>query len=252
MYRVMVIDDEKSMRCLLKKVIKWDEFDMEVVGEAESGIEAINKIDELEPHIVFVDIRMPFMDGIEFSTIAKERYPKLKIIILTAYEEFDYAKKCIGIGVVDYLLKPINRKEIAEVLKRLSMQLKEEIGEEEEEQEEEGSIGNMQKIKQYLEQAYPDSNMNLTSVAQKFGFHPSYLSRRFKEEVGKSFIDYLTFYRIEQACQLAKQKEMMYIVAEKIGIKDPNYFGKCFKKYKGVSYSDYMKMMDCEEKNNEK
>ena len=50
MYRVMVIDDEKSMRCLLKKVIKWDEFDMEVVGDAESGIEAINKIDELEPH----------------------------------------------------------------------------------------------------------------------------------------------------------------------------------------------------------
>lgn len=250
MYRIMIIDDEKSLRCLLKKVIKWDEFGMEVVGEAESGIEAIHKIDDLAPHVVFVDIRMPFMDGIEFSTIAKERYPHLKIVILTAYEEFEYAKKCISIGVEDYLLKPVNRKEVTEVLGRLLMKLKEEVKEQEE--IEEVVTGNMGKVKAYLEEAYADSSMNLTSVAQKFGFHPSYLSRRFKEEIGKSFIDYLTSYRMEIACQLAKQKEMMYVVADRIGIKDPNYFGKCFKKYKGVSYSEYMKRMDCEGKENEK
>lgn len=242
MLRVMIIDDEKALRCLLKKIVPWEEYGMKVAGEASSGVEAINTIDEIAPHIVFVDIRMPFMDGIEFSKIAKERYPRLKIIVLTAYEEFEYAKQCIAIGVVDYLLKPVNRKEIAEILQKI----KSEIGEEDEIEDVAGdkTEGNMGKICRFLEEQYEDPHMNLTSVAQKFGYHPSYLSRKFKEENGKSLIDYLTSYRMDQACICAKRGDLMYIAAEKTGIKDPNYFGKCFKKYKGISYSDYLKNLN--------
>ena len=83
MYRVMIIDDEKALRNLLKASIDWQEMGLEVVGEAASGIEAINIIDKLRPDIIFVDIRMPFMDGIEFSKIALKRYRQMKIIILT-------------------------------------------------------------------------------------------------------------------------------------------------------------------------
>ena len=92
MYRVMIIDDEKAIRGLLKSSVSWDQLDMRVAGEAESGIEAINTIDEIKPHIAFVDIKMPFMDGIEFSRLAIKRYPRLKIIILTAFNEFEYAR----------------------------------------------------------------------------------------------------------------------------------------------------------------
>ena len=95
MYRVMIIDDEKALRNLLKASIDWQEMGLEVVGEAASGIEAINIIDKLHPDIIFVDIRMPFMDGIEFSKIALKRYRQMKIIILTAFDEFEYAKQCI-------------------------------------------------------------------------------------------------------------------------------------------------------------
>ena len=63
MYRVMIIDDEKALRNLLKAAVDWQEMGLEVVGEAASGIEAINIIDKLHPDIIFVDIRMPFMDG---------------------------------------------------------------------------------------------------------------------------------------------------------------------------------------------
>ena len=73
MYRVMIIDDEKALRNLLKAAVDWQEMGLEVVGEAASGIEAINIIDKLHPDIIFVDIRMPFMDGIEFSKIALNR-----------------------------------------------------------------------------------------------------------------------------------------------------------------------------------
>jgi len=88
----MIIDDEKAIRGLLKSSVSWDQLVMQVAGEAESGIEAINIIDEIRPHIAFVDIKMPFMDGIEFSKLVIKRYPHLKIIILTAFNEFEYAR----------------------------------------------------------------------------------------------------------------------------------------------------------------
>ena len=94
MYKVMIIDDESAIRKLLRLRIDWSEFNMEIAGEAESGIEAINSIDEIKPDICFVDIRMPFMDGIEFAKLAIKRYPKLKIVILTAYDDFSYFSIC--------------------------------------------------------------------------------------------------------------------------------------------------------------
>lgn len=248
MRRVMLIDDEKALRSLLKRIIPWEELQLEVAGEAESGVEAINTIDKIRPHIVFADIKMPFMNGLEFAELAKQRYPDLKVIILTAHEEFDYARQSIKIGVEDYLLKPINRNQVIETLKRIIDSLGPEKAEEE--VEDEIAPGAMGQIQAFLTEAYQDSNMNLTSVAQKFGFHPSYLSRKFKEEVGQSLIDYLTAYRMEKACELALQGMLMYRTAEEVGIKDPNYFGRCFKKYKGISYSDYMKSLTEEEEVN--
>ena len=75
MYRVMLIDDEQSARSLLRESIDWASLDMEVVGEAASGIEAINVIDDFRPDLAFVDISMPFMNGIEFTELATKRYP---------------------------------------------------------------------------------------------------------------------------------------------------------------------------------
>jgi CheY-like chemotaxis protein len=111
----MIIDDEESARKLMRAAIKWDELGMEVVGEAASGVEAINIIDDLKPDIAFVDISMPFMDGIEFTEIATNRYPHLVIIIMTAIDKFEYARKCVSMPVFDYMLKPMVREEINEL-----------------------------------------------------------------------------------------------------------------------------------------
>ena len=242
MYRVMIIDDEKTLRNLLIKTIPWNEKGLIVAGEAASGIEAINTIDEVRPDIAFVDIEMPFMNGIEFSKMAIERYPKLKILILTAFDNFNYARECIGVGVSAYLLKPIVRQDINSVLDDVVKKIDEERAQE----NQSNDTAPLRQVKsdaieEYLQRNYVDAGINLTYVARQFGFNPSYLSRKFKEKSGISFIDYLTSLRMERACELAKAGEMMYITAEKVGIPDPNYFGKCFKKYKGVSYSEYMK-----------
>ncbi|MCR5674635.1 MAG: response regulator [Lachnospiraceae bacterium] len=243
-FRVMIIDDEESARKLLRAGIKWDSLHMEVVGEAASGIEAINVIDDYRPDIVFVDISMPFMDGIEFTETVTERYPHLIIIIMTAIDQFEYARKCVSLPVFEYMLKPMVRAEITRVLERAGERLKQEPDHWEEQRAEtdaelpeEDQL--TEPVRRYVEQNYADSMLNLAFLAQHFGFSPSYLSRKFKQETGKNFVEYLTELRMEKAIKLAATGQKMFHTAAEVGIPDPNYFGRCFKKYTGMSYSEY-------------
>lgn len=239
MYRVMIIDDEMAARRLLQVSIDWKSHDMELVGEAASGIEAINIIDELRPDIVFVDISMPFMNGIEFIQLATKRYSDLVIIVLTGFDDFEYARQCVRLPVVEYLLKPIVRQEVNEVLTKI----KENLDKNKTRAQEivhDITPSDIEKIMHYLCNNFTDSNINLTSVAQHFGFNPSYLSRKFKQETGKSFVEFLIKCRMERAIELAGTSKKMFCTAKDVGIPDPNYFGRCFKKYSGISYSEYV------------
>ncbi len=242
-YRVMLIDDEQSARKLMRASINWESLNMEVVGEAASGIEAINVIDEMKPDIAFVDISMPFMNGIEFTEVATARYPKLVIIIMTALDQFEYARKCVSLPVFEYMLKPMVRSEITTVLERVKKRLDETLdveGESESMNGPEMEQSTMEQIKKFIETSYTDSKINLASVAEQFGFSASYLSRKFKQETGKNFVEYLTECRMEKAMRLAEAGKKMFQASAEVGVPDPNYFGRCFKKYAGMSYSEYV------------
>ncbi|WP_026652099.1 response regulator transcription factor [Butyrivibrio proteoclasticus] len=243
-YRVMIIDDEQSARKLLGASIDWESLNMEVVGEAASGIEAINIIDELRPDIAFVDISMPFMNGIEFTETATERYPNLIIIIMTAIDQFEYARKCVSLPVFEYMLKPMVRAEITKVLERAKDKLDVNVEAWDRSRKEQDETANAEadatdRIKKYVEENFADPKLNLAYVAQHFGFSSSYLSRKFKQDTGVGFVEYLTEIRMAKAIQIAKTKTKMYQAAAQVGIPDPNYFSRCFKKYTGVSYSEY-------------
>ena len=244
MYRVMLIDDEESARKLMRASINWEELNMEVVGEAASGIEAINVIDDMKPDIAFVDISMPFMNGIEFTELATKRYPNLIIIIMTAIDQFEYARKCVSLPVFEYMLKPIVRAEVNATLAAVKAKLDEKQVKPEEHTEFENAekieASTIDQIKMYIEANYTDSKLNLTSVAQHFGFSASYLSRKFKQETGKNFVEYLTECRMNAAMKLAQANVKMFKASDEVGIPDPNYFGRCFKKYAGLSYSEYV------------
>ena len=242
--RVMIIDDEESARKLLRASIGWEALGMEVVGEAASGIEAINVIDDFKPDIAFVDISMPFMDGIEFTQTATDRYPHLIIIIMTAIDQFEYARKCVSLPVFEYMLKPMVRAEITKVLERVRDKLADARDYWEEQRidddaEASDEMSGTDAIKKYLEENFTDSKLNLAYAAQHFGFSPSYLSRKFKQDTGFNFVEYLTDLRMKKAMQLAESGKKMFVTASEVGIPDPNYFGRCFKKHTGMSYSDY-------------
>jgi len=110
--KVMIVDDEYLVRNLLRNCIKWNEIGMIIKGEAGSSLEALDLIEVIKPDILFVDINMPVISGLELSKTVTERYPNIKIIVLTGYEKFEYAKSCVKIGIEDFLTKPIISSEI--------------------------------------------------------------------------------------------------------------------------------------------
>lgn len=123
MYRILVVDDEKFIRKSICNRMKWEQFGIEVAGEASNGQEALEQIERLHPQIVLVDIRMPVMDGIALISEAKRCCPQVYFIIMSAYNDFEYARKAIQLGVKDYILKPVKISELEEVLGRIVHEL---------------------------------------------------------------------------------------------------------------------------------
>ena len=120
MIKVFLVEDEFNVREKMKRNINWQENDLVLVGEAGDGEMAYPMIQSTKPDIVITDIRMPFMDGLELSRLIKENLPDIKVIILSGYDEFEYAKQAINIGIIDYLLKPISSQQILESIKRVT------------------------------------------------------------------------------------------------------------------------------------
>ncbi|MBO4678598.1 MAG: response regulator [Lachnospiraceae bacterium] len=122
--KVFLADDEIVVREGIRESFPWDETPYQLVGEAPDGEMALPMIRDTNPDIVITDIKMPFMDGIELCRILRAQMPWIGIIVLSGYDEFEYARQCIQLGVREYLLKPINAEELKEVLDKVSAQLK--------------------------------------------------------------------------------------------------------------------------------
>ena len=126
MLKVFLVEDEVVMRNGIKNNIPWEQEGFEFAGEASDGELAYPLIKKEKPDILITDIRMPFMDGLELSRLVKKELPQIKIIILSGYNEFDYAKTAINIGVTDYLLKPISSAKLLEAVKKVAAMIEKE------------------------------------------------------------------------------------------------------------------------------
>lgn len=124
--RVFLADDEIVVREGIRESFPWSETPYVLVGEAPDGEMALPMIRDTNPDIVITDIKMPFMDGIELCKTLRAQMPWIGIIVLSGYDEFEYARQCIQLGVREYLLKPINAEELRTVLDKVSSQLRDE------------------------------------------------------------------------------------------------------------------------------
>lgn len=118
-YKVLLVDDEEEVRNAIEQRINWEELGFEVIGKAQNGVKAMEIAEKLQPDVVITDIKMPYMNGLELARNLKEENPGVRILILTGFDEFEYAKEAVHLEIEEYILKPINANELSECLKRI-------------------------------------------------------------------------------------------------------------------------------------
>lgn len=380
--KVFLVEDEIIMREGIRNNIDWEKEGFEFVGEASDGELAYPLIQDLKPDILITDIRMPFMDGLELSRRVKKEIPDIKIIVLSGYDEFEYAREGIRIGITEYLLKPIDGNKLLEAVKRVAQLIQSEQepqresksgkerdsdGDNQPEKRGEAAVQNspalkepepgilevgkldrrvaerflktglkrevsnfiddyfssfginniqsllfrqyvttdmyftavsmleglgyengelakhcgeirdinkvlssvesnkeylkkvlttaidlreavsrkkyhslLEEAKSYIQQHYDDANISLNSVAASVNLSPNHFSSIFSQEMGKTFVEYLTFVRMEKAKELLRTSSLKSSeIAYAVGYKDAHYFSYLFKKNQDCTPKEY-------------
>ncbi|WP_342409725.1 response regulator [Paenibacillus sp. FSL R10-2778] len=145
MYKIILVDDEDEVREGIKQKISWSKYGFELVGDFDNGRDALEAIEQHRPDVIITDICMPFMDGLGLARAVMDRYRDMKVIIVTGYEDFEYAKQAITLKVTEYLLKPINAREFAEFLSKMKQDL----------DEDHLQKANLVKLRMHLNQSLP-------------------------------------------------------------------------------------------------
>ena len=144
-YTVLLVDDEEEVFQVIMKKLDWESMGFSIAGYARNGVEALEMAEELQPDVVMTDIKMPYMDGLTLCKKLKELYQKVKVIIFSGFDEFEYAKEAIKIEAEEYILKPINSNELREVFERIKVNLDKELDEKR----------NIDKLREYYMESLP-------------------------------------------------------------------------------------------------
>jgi len=243
MLKVLVIDDESVVRKGIVLGVDWTAMDCVVVGEASNGEEGLLAIEQYNPNLIITDIRMPKMDGIEMVTELRNRGCRAHVIVLTAYDDFQYVRSALQLGAVDYLLKPFRNQDLETAIARV-MEKEKDLSALKPQDMLSLTKGDKSKYVlealNYISEHYSDSDISITPIARSLGVSESHLSHVFKKETSYTIIGYLTQYRIHMAMKLLQDcRYKVYEVSELVGYRDVAYFGSTFKKLTGVSPSEY-------------
>jgi two-component system response regulator YesN len=231
--RIIIADDEPIERMVLHKIIQDSRLPATILDMAKSGNEVLRQAEAHQPDLIFMDIRMPGMNGIEASSIIKKKSPNTMICIVTAFDEFQYAKQAIDNHIDYFLLKPVDLSELERVIKEC--------------RERNGSSFDLhvntnispsrrklaEDIINYLHEHYSEP-IHLESIGEHLNVSPQYLSRIFKMVYNMTVMNYLTVFRIQQSIHLLKNSDFsISAISEMIGFSDSSHFGQTFKKLKG-------------------
>ncbi|MCK4543084.1 MAG: response regulator [Spirochaetales bacterium] len=261
MIKVVIVEDEKLLRRELSLTTPWEELGCELLGEAENGLEGLQLIKRIRPHIIITDIRMPGLDGLTMIKKAQSNNYHPQALLLTGYSDFEYAREALRLGVIDYILKPVDDAQLYILLKQIAQKVRDYIVHNE-------AAGNFDILKEsshsafneyfkphgsnitdnYVQQAVDfihanyQSDIALQDTSEHLKISPGYLSHLFKNYTGYTFLRYLTLFRLRQSMLFLKEQHLQISeVAYKSGFQNPGYFIQLFRRHTGVTPGQYRK-----------
>lgn len=256
MLKVLLVDDEAPILNHLSRALPWKEMGMEVAGMARSGMEALVLAEAERPDVVLCDIRMPVMDGLTFIGKLRDLGMESEVLLLTGYQEFDYAREAIRLGVKAYISKPIQYEELGEKLQELGTQIRSRKykdslfnsiplfhepvpGEGDGDRGKRSSEQMMNAAAQHIGERL-GCDLALEEVAGKLGISGSYFCLLFKNHFGMTFIEYVTQQRMEAAkFLLANSGRSISSIGSGVGYHERRYFSKVFQRHTGMAPKEY-------------
>ncbi|NIK72086.1 MULTISPECIES: response regulator [unclassified Paenibacillus] len=230
--KILIVDDEPLILKGLVKIVEEVAPAGSDICSAFNALEALETMKRFMPDVTVTDINMPEKNGFELIRDARHAGLCDRFIILTGYDEFEYVRQALRSGVVDYLLKPLDKKEIAVLLSRVKEELPAASDSE--------YSRHAERILAYLQLNYM-KDLSLDHLAERMSLHPNYISSLFKKETGDTFVNYLNSLRIREAQKLLKTQPHLTVcaISQQVGFDTKHYFAKVFKKYAGTTPGAY-------------
>lgn len=245
MITILLVEDEVNLRTRFRKLLEEVIGGCRIVGEAANGLEALNWLKTQIVDVVITDIRMKDMNGIELLKRLREQYPSMPVVIVSGYGDFEYAKDAIKYEVTDYLLKPVDRVELNQVIEKLRKRLQPPVSTKgssladaaEPADGEERQI--IRKVKDIIASRL-DQDISLQYLADQVHLNHRYLSALFKTESGQNLSDYVTTCRMDKAKHLLRTTQLkIQDIARSCGYPNSKYFMSVFKQVVGSTPSEY-------------
>lgn len=249
MYNVLLVEDDTALRFIYSKMKTWSDCGFKISKEASNGKIALEILENKSFDLIFTDIRMPFVDGIELLRKIKEKGDETPVVFASSYDEFEYARQGLVLGAFDYLLKPVEQKKLEEVLLRVKNHIKATEGKVKivsvvaDVIDELGILSDANKfinqVAIYCSEHYNEI-FTVEDIASAHGYSKDYFSKLFKQHFGITFHDFHSRVKIAYAVELLKTGNYKsYEISDMLGYATVDYFTKVFKDITGTTPSKF-------------
>lgn len=233
MFDIILVDDEAFALKYLAELVDWNEYSFNLVKYFRSGVSALEFIKNTPPDLIITDIKMPGVSGLDIADYCHRNIPDTLVVFISAYRDFDYAKKALNFSVSDYILKPITADEVIQTLVKMREKLtgmKKPKMEVNYQKDENGGDEIIAMSNEFLEGNY-SKKITVEDAANYVSLSAPYFCSYFKKKTGMTFMTALNIYRINKAKELLKAPDtkasMVYIA---VGFKSRSHFNSIFKK----------------------
>jgi two-component system response regulator YesN len=243
--KLLILDDDIQIREGIKNGVDWAALGFDEVQSAGDGIAGLVIAREMAPDIVLSDVRMPGMDGLEFLHGVRELFPRIKVILISGYDDFEYLQKAIRYGADAYELKPVKIRNLLRIVE----ELKEKIAAEKalpgqgipENTNPRFADNRINRAVEYIH-AHLAADLNIRTLGEELRMSPNYFCSLFREKTGVTFNSFVNKTRLEASAYLLEHTDQRISeIADNTGFRDPVYFTQVFKKAYSRSPSEYRK-----------